>query len=341
MESTYFRTAFTIIVVGALFVLTFLVLKPILMSILLGLILAFIFSPVYDFTKKYLRSPNLSAIIICLLLIGIVILPLWFFTPVIINQAFKIYLTAQQTDFAAIIQTMFPSSEQFASEIGSIIQSFVIKAGNSILDSLSQLIINFPTILLHLVVVLFTFYFALRDRKELIAYVKSLSPFTKEVEDKLFKSSKDITASVLYGQVVIGIVQGIIASIAFFIFGVPNAILLSILAVVLGILPIVGPMFVWVPVMVYFLIQNNLVGALGILVFGIISSNIDNILRPVLVSRLSQLHSAVVLISMIGGLFLFGVLGIVLGPLILAYLLIILEVYRGKSGTPSLLIKRD
>ncbi|MFH1326555.1 MAG: AI-2E family transporter [archaeon] len=347
METNYLRKILTIVVVVSLLVLSFFLLKPILLYIVFGFILAFIFFPIYNFLLKLTKAPNLSATIICIFLIVIILLPIWFFTPIAIEQGFKIYLSLQQTDFIGLLKGVFPSlfaSEQFSAEVGTMIHSFVTKSANSLLNSLSKVILNFPTILLHSIVILFTLYFALRDKDKLLEYIKSLSPFSKDIEEKLFKSSRDITASVLYGQIAIGVLQGVIISIAFFIFGVPNALILSILAVVVGVIPIIGPMFVWIPVSIFLFLSGDTVAAIGILVFGLISSNIDNFLRPIFISKLTKLHSVVVLIGMIGGLFLFGVLGLILGPLILAYLLIILEVFRTKGSKRefySALIKTD
>jgi len=347
MEIPHFRKFLTIIIIAGLIALSFLVLKPILMSIIFGFILAFILSPLYNFFVRLTKHPTSSATIVCVLLIAVILVPIYLLTPLMINQTIKFYLSAQNTDYSNILESIFPSltaSGDFSVDFGSAIQSFVIKGGNYLLDSLSKIVLNFPVILLHLVVILFALFFALRDKDALIEYIKSLSPFSKEIESKLFKSSKEITASVLYGQVIVGIMQGIIIGIAFFIFGVPNAILLTALAVVLGVLPIIGPMFVWVPVLAYLLVEGNVVSSVGIFIFGILASNIDNILRPVFVSRFTRMHSSIVLIGMIGGLFLFGILGLILGPLILAYLLIILEVYRSKNNKTlqsSPLIKVD
>jgi predicted PurR-regulated permease PerM len=347
METAYFRKVFALICTGTLLVLSFLIIKPIIMSIFFGLVLAFVFSPIYNFFYKVTKSPNLSATLICLLLILIILLPIWFFTPTLINQTFNLYLSAQQIDYTAILKQVFPSlfaSEQFTTEFGGMIQSFVIKGGNYLLDSLSKFILNFPLIALHSFVILFTLYFSLRDKKELISYVKSLSPFSKEVEDELFKSSRSITASVLYGNVVVGIIQGITIGIGFFIFGIPNALFLTILGVIVGILPLVGTFVIWFPVLIYLLVVNNMFAAIGILIFGIISTNVDSLLRSAFVSRFTKVHSGIILIGMIGGPFVFGVLGVILGPLILSYLLIIFDVFRsmdGKEKKFQFLVKRD
>ncbi len=347
METGYFRKFLIIIIIVGLLIVTFFLLKPILMSIVLGLILAFIFNPVYNLFYKLTKWPNFSATLVCIVLILIVVLPIWFFTPMVIDQTFKIYLAAQKTDFVSIFKGIFPSlfaSQQFSAEIGGIIQSLITNTANSLLNSFSKIILNFPTILLQMLVVLFTFYFALRDKNHLGEYVKTLSPFSKDIESKLLKYSRDITASVLYGFVVIGIAEGLILTIAFFLFGVPNAFVLSIVAIIAGILPIIGPMFVWVPVLIYLLVADNTYAAVGILIFGIVSSNIDHILRPLLTSRMTKIHSGIVFIGMIAGLFLFGVLGLIIGPLILAYLIIILDAYREqnvKSSLSRLFVRED
>ncbi|MFA4952910.1 MAG: AI-2E family transporter, partial [Candidatus Pacearchaeota archaeon] len=246
----------------------------------------------------------------------------------------KLYLTAQQIDFIAPLKNFFPSffaSDQFSAEVASIIQSFIKKITNYLVDSFASLVLNFPTLLMKTFVVLFTLFFVLRDKDELIEYIKSLLPFSKEVENKLFYYSKGITSSVIYGQVVVGIFQGLIAGIGFFIFGVPNSLLLSLAAMLISILPLLGPFLVWVPVVIYLLIAGNTFSAMGVLVFGLVASTVDNILRPAIVSRRTKIHSSIILTGMIGGLFIFGILGIILGPLILSYLLVILEFYRSKN----------
>lgn len=333
MDDIYFKKIMTAIILLALLVLSFLLLKPILLSIIFGILLAFVFSPLYSKLYKWTKMKNLSATLICLLLVIVIILPFWFLTPIFIDQSFKIYMSAQQMDFVTPLQSLFPSlfaSEQFSIEIGATIQSFVAKLANYFVNGLSQIILNFPTIFLQLMVVFFTFYFTLRDKAMLVEYLKSFSPFPKEVEKKLFNSSKNITTSMLYGQFVIGILQGIIAGIGFLIFGVPNALTLALLAMLAGVFPIIGTTIIWIPVVIYLFMAGNAFSAIGVALFGVVASTVDNFIRPIFVSKRTNLNSSLVLIGMIGGLFLFGILGLILGPLILAYLIILLELYRNK-----------
>ncbi|MCK4553216.1 AI-2E family transporter [Candidatus Pacearchaeota archaeon] len=341
MEEIYFRKIMATVILATLVVLSFLLIKPILLSIIFGILLAFIFTPVYNWFYNTTKSKNISAFLICFLLILLIVLPLWFLTPVIIDQSVKIYISSQQMDFVKPLKSIFPAlfaSEEFSVEIGSIIHSFVTKITNKLMNSLSALILNFPTIFLQSLVVFFTLFFVLRDKEELTSYIKSLLPFTQDVEIKLFKLSKNITSSVIYGQIVIGIAQGLLLGLGLFIFKVPNALILTLLACLVGIFPIIGVAIIWVPVAIYLLIAGNTLPALGVIIFGLVSSSIDNFLRPIIVSKKTKMPSSLILIGMIGGFFLFGILGLILGPLILAYLLIILEVYRNKK-IPSILTK--
>lgn len=336
MNDSIFKKAAGVILFILLALLAFLIIKPVFISIIVGLILAFIFTPVYDRINKYIKSGNISAGIIVLLLLVIIILPLWFLTPIILNQSLSLFQATQQIDFVKPLQSIFPSlfaSEQFSAEVGSILSSFTSKIANSLVNSVAQIILDFPVIALQLTVVFFTFFFALRDKELIIEYVKSILPFSKEVEKKLFDHSRIITSAVLYGHVVVGIIQGIVIGIGFFIFQVPNALILTVLASLAGILPIVGTVIVWLPVAIYLFIGGNDVSAWGVVIFGLLSSNIDNFLRPIIVSKRAKIHTGIMLVSTIGGIFFLGILGFILGPLIISYLLVLLEVYRGKPSS--------
>lgn len=341
MADINFEKTTTIIVLVSLIILSFLVLKPVLLSIIIALILAFIFAPIYDWLYKHTKMRNISALLIILFLALLILLPIWFLTPLLLKQSFAIFQATHQVDFIKPFQSLFPSlfaSQQFSSEIGSILSSFTSKVANNIVNFISKIILNFPTIALQLVVVLFTFFYVLRDKETVVKYVESLIPFSKEVSKKFFEYSKGITASVIYGQFIIGIIQGITAGLGFFIFRVPNALFLTLLAMLVGVLPIVGTALIWLPVAIYLFIAENTGAAWGVIIFGLISSTVDNFLRPMIVSKRTKIHSAILLISMIGGVFFFGILGLILGPLIISYLLILLEAYRGKPS-PGIIIE--
>ncbi|MDO8622997.1 MAG: AI-2E family transporter [archaeon] len=333
MDEIYFRKVITIIIFISLIILSFLLIKPILLSIIAGLILAYIFSPIYNLLQKYIRNRDLVVFLICFFIFLLIAIPFWILTPRVIDEAFKVYAASQQIDLVTPLKQIFPNffqSPEFSSQFIDIIHSSITKLTSYIMNSLAQLLYNLPILFLQFSVVLFTFYFALRDKKELTEYIKSLSPFPRDVEKKLFDYTTGITSSVIYGQIFIGIIQGLITGIGLFVAGVPNALFFTLIAVIGGMIPILGPFIVWIPVSLYMFINGDTTAALIVLIFGLIASTIDNILRPFIVSRRVKMGSSLLLIGMVGGLFLFGILGLIIGPLIIAYLLVFLELYRDK-----------
>lgn len=332
------------IIILFLIILSILILKPLAISLIIAALLAFTFAPVYNWLHKLTKAKNLSALLILLFLIIIIVLPIWFFTPILINQAIEIFQLTHQIDFTKMLHSIFPSlfsSERFNIEIGSIFSSFTTKIAGNAIDYITRAILNFPVIMLHLLIVFFTFFFLLREKEKVIAYVKSLLPFSKEIEEKIFKYSEGITASLIYGQIIIGIIQGITLGIGLFLFKIPNALFLTLLAIIAGVLPIIGTSLIWVPLVIYlFIADSPTLATWGVLIFGFLSSTVDNFLRPLIVSKRTKIHSAILLISMIGGLLVFGIIGLILGPLIISYLLIFLEIYRGKAK-PAILVCED
>ncbi len=334
MDDTFFKKGLTVVIILGLAVLTFLMLKPILLAIILGILLAFIFTPLYNKIVKLIKAPKLVAILICILLIWLIVLPLWFLLPIIIDQSIKLYMASQQLDFITPLKKIFPTifvSNDLAAQVGPMLHSFVTNATNSIMNGFANLVLQFPTIMLQTSVVFFTLFFVIKEKEKIISYIQSLLPFSPEIQKKMLKLSKDITSSVLIGQIVLGMIQGVILGAGLFIFKVPNALLFTLFGMIAGVLPIVGPALVWVPTAIYLFMADNTFAGVGIIIFGLISSFSDSLIRPFFVSRKAELSPAVVLIGMIGGFIMFGVLGFIIGPLILAYLLIILDLYRKKT----------
>ncbi len=332
MADDYFRKIVTTGIVLTLIAMTFLVLKPILLAIIMGMILSVVFIPLYDYILPRTKNKNLNSALICIGLLLAILIPLIFLTPVIIEQSFEVYVASQQINFETILTNLFPTvSENFLAEMGSVLNTFVSNSANSFVNLFSQIIFNFPSFILQLFIVFATFFFVLRDWKGLIEYVKSVLPFSETIEKKLFKSSKDITLSVIYGQILIGALQGLIVGIGFFIFGVPNFLFVTMLAILAGIFPIVGTTIVWLPIMIFLFIAGNNFQAIGVGAFGVVAMMLDNIVRPLIVSKRARMHPLLILVGMIGGFLLFGILGFILGPLVIAYAIIIMEIYRGKA----------
>ena len=332
MENRYIEKILSPILLLVLVVLSFLIIQPILLSIIMGFILAFVLNPVYEYIKNKTKSKNVATFISCSIIVLFIVLPLTFLIPEIINQSSNIYSDIQKIDFEGLIEDNFPSFSSY-SDLGSSTYTFLTKTINSVLDSLTGLLFKLPVILLHTIIIFFTFVYVIREKDVILFYIRSLLPFSKDVQERFLRITKDVTGSVVYGQFIVGIIQGIIVGAGLFIFGVPNALILTIVSMLAGIIPIVGPILIWVPVIIYLIIspEYTTFSAIGFAIFGVIASTIDNFLKPIFVSRKAQLNTLLVLIGMIGGLLFFGIMGLILGPLIISYLLIVLDIYMGQK----------
>ncbi|PIN90817.1 hypothetical protein COU60_00550 [Candidatus Pacearchaeota archaeon CG10_big_fil_rev_8_21_14_0_10_34_76] len=316
-----------------LVVLAFLVIRPILLSIITGLILAYAFNPLYIKVKKVLREKNTSAFIVGLLVLLIIIIPLWFLIPLLIQQVFDAFTSLKGVDVANFVQRFFPiDSARIQVDITNAIINFIAGITNTSLSALADFLLELPTILLNLAVVIFVFFFALRDQDKLKEFVSGISPLRKDKEKILVKQFKDLTSSIIFGQIIIGIIQGVATGIGLLVAGVPNALLLTLFATGASIIPIIGPWLIWVPAAIYLLSIGNTTAAIIFAIYSaVVVSSIDNFLRPYIVARKTKSSSVVVLIGMIGGLFVFGILGLILGPLILSYVILFIEAYKNKT----------
>ncbi len=322
-----------LVIIIALGVLAFLVVRPVITSVIGALILAYLFMPLQRKVVQIFKNKTFSASVVLAILLIVIIIPTWFLIPIVVDQIFQMFRYTQTLDVQKILVNLFPTaSEQFSVQAGVAVNSFISKISGAALNSLVGVFLDVPMISLHLFIVCFIFFFALRDHERLKEFMTGLSPFSPSKEKILVKHFRDITDSVIYGQIIIGLVQGALAGIGFLVFGIKNALVLTLLATILSITPIVGPFIIWVPVAIYLFATGSTGIAFGYLLYNvIIVSTVDNVLRSYLVSRRTNLSPAVILVGMMGGVFIFGIMGLILGPLILAYFLVFLQSYKEKS----------
>jgi predicted PurR-regulated permease PerM len=319
------------VIVGALifgiFLLSFLMLKPIIIPIIFALLAAYVFAPVYRKVYKWTNRKNLSALIMIIGFILILLIPAIYIVPSLVNQLFQVYVDFQSLNMADIVGKLTDS--EITTSLAASIDNVVGQAFSSLLNSFKELLINLPSFILKFSVFLFTFFFAVRDGKKLGEYMDTLSPFSKNLEKKLLKEFKDITNAFMFGQVMVGVIQGLALGAGLLILGVPNVLVLTFAACILSIIPMIGAWTVWLPVSIYLFVNGQVLPAVILSLYGFFFvSTIDNFLRPYILSRRTSLHLAITIIGTIGGLYFFGIGGILLGPLILAYALIIIDFYR-------------
>jgi predicted PurR-regulated permease PerM len=320
-----------IILVAILFIVAFIILRELIVSIFYGLILAYILHPIQRRVSKKIKNETLSALIVSIVFFVIVIFAALLIITSLINQTTSLFNSFQNVDLKGVITKILPKSMSTGSSdtiIGSL-NSYITNFATGLENKAKNFFLDTPRLLLDLIITIFVFFFALRDGKKLLEYIRSLSPFKTETTERIIKRFREVTSSVLLGQVLVGLLQGIVCGIGYFIFGVPNLVVLIYITIIVSLIPFAGHGLVWVPVDIYLFVIGRTTAGIGFLIYGlIVITAVENLSRPIFVSRKTHINTGIIIIGMMGGLLTIGFSGLILGPLILSYILLMFDIYK-------------
>ena len=316
---------------------------PFLSVIILAIVVTGVFAPVYHFIHRKLNS-TISSLLTCVLIFIVLFLPLSFFVGILANEAWDLYLTArnalQNKPFMELLEKsdIFDTVNLFLAkfkiqitgdqlnkaiaEIGRVMGLFLYEQARSITTNVLKFIVNFFFMLLII-------FYLLIDSPRLVAFIVQLSPLPEDQDQKLIKKFKDIAAAILLGNGLGGIIQGTLGGLVFFLFGLKSPFLWGVIMALLAFLPILGIGIVFVPAAIMLFLQGRLAAGIFFLVFYLIlSGGIEYFFKPRLVGQRVRMHTLIVFLSIIGGLKLFGILGIIYGPLVATAFLTLAEIYQ-------------
>jgi predicted PurR-regulated permease PerM len=221
---------------------------------------------------------------------------------------FKIQITGEQLNKAI-------------AEVGRVVGLFLYQQARSITTNVLKFIVNFFFMLL------ITFYLLI-DSGRLVSFIVKLSPLPEDQDQKLIQKFKDIAAAILLGNGLGGLIQGTLGGTVFAISGLQSPFLWGVIMGVLAFLPILGIGGVFVPASIFLFLQGRIGAGIFFMVFYIILSiGIEYFFKPKLVGKRVRMHTLIVFLSIIGGLKLFGILGIIYGPLVVTAFLTLAEIY--------------
>jgi predicted PurR-regulated permease PerM len=181
---------------------------------------------------------------------------------------------------------------------------------------------------------LFISYYLLKDGAGLVDWIIDVSPLPDDVERGLVNETRDTTWAVIKGHVLVAFVQGIVAGIGLAIAGVPNYVFWTFVMIMLGFIPIIGATVVWFPASIYLLVIDRPAAGLFLLLYGFLAVGLtDNFVRPIAVDRGSDLHPAVIIIGVVGGVYTFGAPGLFIGPIMLGAFKSLLNVFSENYET--------
>jgi len=297
-------------------VLTFLIVKSFISSFLTSIVLAYLLFPLYNKLNKYIKNKSISAAIMLILLILIIIIPTFFFINALVKESLLIYNYVKSGEL----------------NLDSSIYNALNKIFQYFLNEFSLIVINIPKFLVNVFITLFLFYYFLKDGDKLVEQIKSLIPMDNDHKLKVVNEFKNVTHSIVYGLILTAVIIGIISGIGFYFFKVSSPLFWAIIVIILTVLPGVGTFLVWAPIGILKIIQNDLFNGIGILIFGLIFiSGLETILKPRLIGNKSNIHPALVVIGVFGGIKLLGFVGLFFGPLILVTFITFLKSMLNKK----------
>ncbi len=317
---------FLLILVAIFGFLAFLILRPYLNYIFFAAIITFVSYPLYKKLRSKLKSRILSASILLVCMLLILVIPSLFVTLKLFAQAKEIFVNLQ----AAQLENF---AEKISSLTGVDVRENIVNLSSNIISytvsNIFKITRAVANIIIGLFILMFTMFYLYVDGEKITAEIKRLIPLSRKYQDHLINRTYNVMQALLLGIFATAFIQGLFGGIGFFLFGISNAVFWGFVMTFFSLIPFLGPHFIYIPASLFLMYKGNMWAGIGLLVYGIIIvSNLDNVIRPKIVRIKARIHPLIVILGVIGGIALMGIVGMVLGPLILALFLELVKVHN-------------
>lgn len=307
-------------------IISLFIIKSFILPLFFALILAYISNPVYQKVLKYVKYHFLAAILMILIFTLLFLIPLCYSIINLsedINSIDTKYVKKFFDDVNAKLNTHINFFDIYS------VQILKIK------NIASDIILNIPELVFQIFIIGFAYYYFSKYYNSEVIYFKRI--FNTKKSQVITKKLKKLVDGIIFGQIFVRFIQAFIATLGFIFLGIDGAIFLGILTFFAAFLPLIGTGLVWLPLGFSFIITGDYVTAIQIFFIGIIVSTIDNVLIPYIISEKTNIGPVVTLISIIGGIQVFGIYGVIMGPFILGVLFVLIEeiIYEVKVENPE------
>lgn len=336
MQLRNYNVYFFFIVLIGITVLTFFMLKPFFIPFILAIILAHSCYPIYTKLLNWTGVKGLSSILSCFLVAVVIVAPLSLIIYLVVGEIQEVVSNFSETknsigqfvialDSSKFFKTLGIEGMINQDTVSTLIKNF-FQNSLSVLGGVYSSLANF---IFTIFIMFFSLFFLFIDGKKLVKEIMKLSPLKDSYEKTLIRKFNSITYGVIIkGTFLIALIQGTIGVILFWATGVSSPVLLGILMAIASVIPYVGTGFIWVPVGIAMIIIGQLIPGLIILLVGaLVIASVDNILSPKLIGGGSKMHPLLILFSTLGGITLFGVTGFIIGPIVMSFFVVLLDIY--------------
>jgi len=327
--------------VGALWV-CYLLAAPFFSTIVWSIVLAILCLPTFQEIEARVKNGSFAAAITVLLVAIIVVAPSLFITARLANET-KAGIAFIQSQVSAGGWRDLLRSHPWLSTLNEWIEeqldvsSLLAGAASWVTSFGSSFARGSAIYLLGVLIAFYALFFLLRDRREALAAVKSLSPLPIEETDQLLKRVADTVRAVVYGTLAVAAVQGALGGFMFWLLDLRAPLFWGLIMGLMSIVPVLGSFVVWIPAAILLAIEGHWGKAMALSAWGaLIVGTVDNFLRPVLVGGSLRMHTLTMFFSLLGGVRLFGASGLVLGPVAVATAMDLLAFWRDRREDDSL-----
>ena len=341
LKAEKFSRSFLLVVLIGIGIVFFNMLKIFLIPIILAAVFVVLFYPLYGWLLKVSRNrKSLSSLVCCLVLLVGLLMPVFLIANLVSGEAINFYQNAEQKveeliqqGNASLLKNIKEHELIKKLHLNKIDWQASIQESAKAAATLLATVINKASkgtfqLLVNLFLAFFAMYYFFRDGDKLIQRLKYLSPLADKYKEELFIRFISVSRATIKGTVVVGLIKGFIGGLTLWIFGFSSPILWGVVMAILSIIPMLGAWLVMYPAAVILLVMGHIWQGIALfLISTLIISSIDNILQPRLVGRSSGLHDLLIFFSTLGGISMFGVMGFIVGPIIAALFVSILDVY--------------
>ena len=315
------------------FIVILFIARPFINILAFAAIVSILFYPLHRLFLKYVTKPSIASLLTVLVIVLIILLPVWLFGQVIFGQIvdlFNKYKTGSLViDKSQLIAGLPDQVQTVIENFSKDLNNTIGRLSNEVFSSVTHLLSNVANFIVAFFMFLFITFFLLKDGPRIKQAISDITPIAHNQEDVLINKIVAAVNGVVKGQFLVALSQGIIAAIGFYIFGVPEPLLWGAFTVIVALVPTVGTALSIVPAVIYLAVTGHSGAAIGMTIWGVLAVGlIDNFLGPKLIGSSTKLHPVLVLIAVIGGIQLFGILGFLIGPIIMAIFVAMLEIYR-------------
>lgn len=345
MNQNWLVTIFFFALLLVILYLVFLILSPFLQAIAWAAILAIIVYPAYVWLLKLLRGrATAAALMVTILIALLVVFPALRIAGFLSQEAVDLVKTVRAfangdgielwkgkpwvEDLLRLWDAVSFELASFDIDLKKVVVQGAQLASGFLVSQVKEVAQNIFIFAVNFIIALFSFFFFLRDGKDLCEKIRCLLPMDQEQQGRLFENIVNSLSAVIHGCLIVAMVQGLLAGLAYWFLGVPFAILLGLATAFAALLPIGGSTLISLPASLYLFLQGAYLKGVILLAWSLgIVGTIDNLLKPLLIGTRLRLPTLFLFFSILGGLSLFGALGLILGPVLFALLATLLDLY--------------